>query len=259
MRHAWVILLAATLLAGCATPPPPAPKPVKPPSAVPTLIGAPASQPLTPQLQTLQDEPENRQILARFSVLPDGSVHNPRAIFTLLTPAETTTVLEALQQWRFKPAMSGGKPIAREFMYPLFFGPDAAQDRTRFFCRNQALLYQPDRSCEIVRFGHWRIFRMDPVYPANLLNLRLAGSVTLSFDVDPRGRVQNPNVVSATPPGAFDAAALAAVRQWYFEPVHEQKDPTPVQHVTVTVKFTPPAAAPDAKTDAPAAGTQPQH
>ena len=257
MRKAWVFLLGVTLLAACATPAPP--KPAKPPAATPpVLIGTPTRQPLTPQLQTLQGASEDRQILVRFSVLPDGSVQDLHAIFTLLTPAETATALDALQQWRFKPAVDGGKPVAREFMYPLFFGPDAAQDRTRFFCRNQALIYQPDSSCEIVRFGHWRIFRMDPVYPANLLDQHLAGSVTLSFDVDSHGRVQNPKVVSASPPGAFDAAALAAVRQWYFEPLHEQKDPTPEQHVTVTVKFTPPPAAPGAKTDAPAAGTQPQ-
>ena len=245
MRKAWVFLLGATLVAGCAMSPPspPPPKPAKPPAAIPVLIGTPASQPLTPQLQALQGESQDRQVLARFSVLPDGSVHKPRAIFTLLTPADTATALDALRQWRFKPAMNGSKPVAREFMYPLFFGPHAAQDRTQFFCRNQRLIYQPDSSCEIVRFGHWRIFRMDPVYPANLLDQHLAGSVTLSFDVDSRGRVQNPKVVSATPPGAFDAAALAAVRQWYFEPLHEQKDPTPKQHVTVTVKFTPPPAA----------------
>lgn len=255
MRKAWACLVVVILVAGCATPPPPKPAQALP--APPVLIGTPTRQPLTPQLQTLQGESEDQQVLVRFDVQPDGSVRDPRAMFTLLSPADTATVLDALSHWSFKPAMHGTQPVAREFMYPLFFGPDAAQDRTRFLCRNQKLMYKPDSSCEIVSFGHWRIFRMDPVYPEKLLDQHLAGSVTLSFDVDPHGRVQNPKVVSASPPGAFDAAALAAVRQWYFEPAQEQKDPTPEQHVTVTVKFTPPPAGPGAKTEAPAAGTRP--
>lgn len=234
-------MLGALGLAGCAAPP--TPKPVQAAPAPPVLIGTPTSQPLTSQLQALQGGAEDRQLLARFSVFPDGSVHQPRAVFTLLSPADTAAVLAALRQWRFKPAMHGTQAVTREFMYPLFFGPDAAQDRTRFYCRNQPLIYASGNRCEIVSFGRWRIFRMNPQYPAKLLDQRLAGSVTLSFDVDPHGRVQNPKVVSSTPPGAFDAAALAAVQQWYFEPLHEQQDPTPEQHVTVTVTFNPPAAA----------------
>jgi TonB family protein len=211
-------------------------------------------------MQALQGGAADQQVLVRFTVSPDGRVRNRHAVFTLLSPADTAAVLAALRQWRFKPAMDGSEAMARDFMYPLFFGPDAAQDRTLFFCRNENLIYKPDSACEIVTFGHWRIFRMDPVYPASLLDQHLAGSVTLSFDVNPHGQVQQPKVISATPPGAFDAAALAAVRQWYFEPLQEQKDPPPEQHVTVTVKFTPPpAVVPAASTEAPAAATQPTH
>lgn len=251
MFKASVCLLGVLAIAGCATPPPPKPAAPPPaPPASPVLIGTPVSEPLTPQMQALQGDPENQQVLLRFNVFPDGSVHHAHAIFTLLSPADTAAVLQALDQWRFKPAMHGTEAVAGEFMYPLFFGPDAAQARTRFFCRNQPLVYKPDSSCEIVDFGHWRIFRMDPVYPAGFLDKHLAGSVTLSFDVDARGRVQDPKVVSATPPGIFDATALAAVRQWYFEPLQEQKDPTE-QHVTVTVKFTPPGNGSGTDTHSP--------
>lgn len=251
MSKVWVCLLGVLAVAGCATPSPPKP-PTLPPASPPppVLIGTPTSEPLTPQMQALQSDPADQQVLARFSVSPDGSVQHAHAIFTLLSPADTAAVLAALGQWRFKPAMHGTEAVAGEFMYPLFFGPDAAQARTRFFCRNQPLLYKPDSSCEIVDFGHWRIFRMDPVYPAKLLDQHLAGSVTLSFDVDVRGRVQDPKVVSAAPPGVFDATALAAVRQWYFEPLQEQKDPAE-QHVTVTVKFTPPGNGAGANTHSP--------
>lgn len=87
----------------------------------------------------------------------------------------------------------------------------------------------------------WRIYRMNPVYPLALLSNHLAGSVTLTFNVGPRGQVMDPRVVKAAPPGLFNASALAAVKQWYFEPLDGKSANDPPQHVTVTVKFTPPA------------------
>lgn len=43
------------------------------------------------------------------------------------------------------------------------------------------------------------------------------GTVEVMFMVDPRGRVQNPIAKTSTDP-AYEPAALAAVRQWRFEP-----------------------------------------
>lgn len=180
------------------------------------------------------------QLLVRFTVKADGSVQNPRVEFSKLPPADTATALAALQQWRFKPGLDGNQPVDRDFIYPLFFGPDAGQDHTLFFCRHETDLYAPDSTCQIVTAGQWRIYRMNPVYPPELLSKRLAGAVTLSFDIGPHGQAVSPKVVTATPPGLFDATALAAVKQWYFEPL-VGKSGAPVQHVTVTVRFTPPA------------------
>ena len=50
----------------------------------------------------------------------------------------------------------------------------------------------------------------------------------------------NPKVTSATPAGLFEAAALAAVKRWYFEPLDANSADGPAQQVSVTVKFTPP-------------------
>lgn len=240
------ILLMGFVLAGCVTPPlPPSPPPVAPapPGQAPRMqIGTPRQVVMTPELQTLMAEKTDQQMLIEFLVKPDGQVQNPKALFTRLSPADTQTALQAFQQWQFKPALDAKRPVERLFIYPLFFGPDARQDRTRFFCRNQAEVYDPDSKCEIVTFGRWRIYRMDPVYPANLLSQQIAGAVTLSFDIGTHGQALDPKVVSATPPELFDAAALAAVKQWYFEPLQDPpKDAVP-EHVTVTVKFTPPPA-----------------
>ncbi|MGA9853649.1 MAG: energy transducer TonB [Gammaproteobacteria bacterium] len=185
----------------------------------------------------------DQQMLLRFTVKADGSVQNPKAVFSNLSPADTADVVTAFQDWRFKPALDGSQPVDRDFIYPLFFGPNANQDRTRFMCRNEKQVYAPDSHCEIVTVGQWRIYRMNPVYPPELLNKRQAGSVTLSFNIGAHGQTVNPKVQASTPPGLFDSAALAAVKQWYVESLAGENGVGPTQHVTVTVKFTPPSAS----------------
>jgi protein TonB len=48
--------------------------------------------------------------------------------------------------------------------------------------------------------------------------------VYIVFIVDQRGRVENPMVQSSTD-SSFDAPALAAVRQWRFEPGKRNGEP----------------------------------
>lgn len=47
---------------------------------------------------------------------------------------------------------------------------------------------------------------------------RAEGYVVVSYSVSASGAVSNVSVVSASPPGIFNAATLAAVRQWRFKP-----------------------------------------
>lgn len=242
MNRILGVSLFALLLAGCMTAPP-APKKAAS-EAPPVLIGTPTAPVMTPALEALEKATtQDAQLLVRFTVQPDGSVTDPEARFSKLSPQDTATVLAAIQQWHFKPAREGGRAVARPFIYPVFFGPDAARHRTVFMCRNQKSVYEPARRCRIVLSGDWRIYRVDPVYPPELLSRRLAGSVTLGFDIGPDGRAVDPKVVAANPAGLFDAAAVAAVKAWYFERVDGK---TPVQaeshpHVTVSVQFVPPA------------------
>lgn len=241
MKPILGVFLSAVFLAGCAMTPT-VPKPAWKPA--PVLIGTPTEVVTTPALQALQQAHEDGQLLVHFTVQPDGSVSAPSASFSRLSPQDTATVLTAIQQWHFKPARERGKPVARDFIYPLFFGPDAANQRTVFMCRNQTSIYASDRHCDIVTSGNWRIYRLDPVYPPELLSRHLAGSVALGFDIGPDGRAVNPKVITASPPGLFDAAAIAAVKGWYFERV-DGKAPAREgnrQHVTVSVQFTPPPA-----------------
>lgn len=61
------------------------------------------------------------------------------------------------------------------------------------------------------------IHQVQPDYPTIQGNDRASGTVVLEFTVDERGRVRDPRVVRSSH-AAFESSALAAVRDWRFEP-----------------------------------------
>ena len=67
------------------------------------------------------------------------------------------------------------------------------------------------------------IYQVSPQMSPQLRKIA-PGTVYIVFVVDQRGRVENPIVQTASDP-AFEAAALAAVRQWKFEPGKRNGEP----------------------------------
>lgn len=61
------------------------------------------------------------------------------------------------------------------------------------------------------------VYQPSPKYPAALVKKGIAGVVKVELIVDANGRVTNPRVVSSPHPDLKDAA-LAAVKQWRYEP-----------------------------------------
>ena len=57
-----------------------------------------------------------------------------------------------------------------------------------------------------------------PSYPASAFENNQSGEVVLRVDVDAQGKVSDVRVLSATNPGVFDAASIAAARQWTYHP-----------------------------------------
>lgn len=57
-----------------------------------------------------------------------------------------------------------------------------------------------------------------PDYPSRARKQGTTGEVRLSLLVGIDGRVRDVRVLSAEPPGVFDQAAIAAVRQWTYSP-----------------------------------------
>ncbi|MBN1938309.1 MAG: TonB family protein, partial [Candidatus Aminicenantes bacterium] len=78
---------------------------------------------------------------------------------------------------------------------------------------------------------------VDPIYPEDALREGIEGDVTLNLTVGFKGRVERAVVVKSIP--KLDAAAVAAARQWEFEP--GLMEGIPIQAtLQVTINFTPP-------------------
>ncbi len=67
--------------------------------------------------------------------------------------------------------------------------------------------YEPPRLVRIVA----------PVNPPGAAEAGKSGQVSVGVIIDPAGRIQDARVISSTDP-VFEAAALAAVKQWRFTP-----------------------------------------
>jgi protein TonB len=63
-----------------------------------------------------------------------------------------------------------------------------------------------------------------PKYPKGAQELQIEGWVELEFNVDGSGNVVAPHVVSASPPGIFDAAALRALAKWKYQALGTETD-----------------------------------
>ncbi len=79
-----------------------------------------------------------------------------------------------------------------------------------------------------------KIRNVDPVYPEVAKRARVQGIVIMEATIGPEGRVTDVRVLRSIP--MLDDAALAAVRQWVYEPTLLNGVPVPVL-MTVTANF----------------------
>ncbi len=210
-------------------------------TAVPTLIATPVSESGPASIEARLAPKQDIKMTLRFTVEPDGSVRGASVVSSELPPDTSAAVLSAFSALRFLPYLKGGDPANHEFSYPLFFGPDAVSDRTRFFCQHASDVYRAQQRCDIVSQGPWRVYRITPAYPDSMRATPVAGAVTMSFDLDQSGVPSNVKVLKSIPPGSFDTAAMVALQQWYFEPVDGSAPAPGLQHASVTLNFKPPS------------------
>ena len=62
------------------------------------------------------------------------------------------------------------------------------------------------------------LVRIPPRYPHSASRRGIEGVVKVAFTITKDGRVANPRVLTANPPGVFDKAAIKAIKKWKFNP-----------------------------------------
>jgi TonB family protein len=67
-------------------------------------------------------------------------------------------------------------------------------------------------------FGVQPLSRVDPRYPQIPLAAGIEGWVLVDFEISGDGTIADPVVFDSHPPFVFDAATLAAIRHWVYEP-----------------------------------------
>jgi TonB family protein len=80
--------------------------------------------------------------------------------------------------------------------------------------------------------------RVPPEYPQFALESNLSGWVEMEFTVARDGSVRDVKVVESEPRRTFDAAAMAAMRRYHYEPVIQNGEPVE-QRARLRMRFTP--------------------
>jgi protein TonB len=191
-------------------PPPPAPAPPKPPDAKPA--------PAKPQQPTLQVQQPVQQ--------PNAAPTEAPAAITPETGLETASAapkIEAGFEGGIAGGVVGGAVGGIETGAPAPPPPPAPKPVPQGPIRVGGQIKAPQL-----------VHRVNPTYPPIAQNAQVQGNVVLEAVVDKTGRVQTVKVVKSEP--LLEAAAIAAVKQWRYEPLNLNGEPTPFI-LTVTVSF----------------------
>jgi TonB family protein len=178
--------------------------------------------------------------------------------------------VEAVRQYKFKPATLDGKPVTVDLyvdisfniagasspVHAANFSYAAASSPIRTVSFNIAGASSPIRTVNFLipavaeptqiqpgstaRIGAGvmageRTSYVEPVYPEAAKKAKMNGTVVLEAVIGKDGKIKSLKVISATDP-MFNNASLDAVRQWTYRPYLLNGDPTEVD-TTITVNF----------------------
>ena len=79
------------------------------------------------------------------------------------------------------------------------------------------------------------IVRIEPRYPSNIQGV--SGYVKAEFVITKSGKMSDITVIESVPEGAFDKAAIAALKKWVYQPGQLDGKPVKTKH-QVTIDFT---------------------
>jgi TonB family protein len=166
------------------------------------------------------------EVVVDFLVDIEGRVRNAYAARSL-NPAFDDPAVDAVRQWKFQPALAGGRPVPMRMQVPIVFTLEGVSEGGAgplSEVRKRDLSKVPEA------------FRYDTppkprgtvlaVYPYELLRARQKGKASVVYVVDERGRVVRADVREATAP-EFGRALQAAVECFVFEPAIKAGKPGP--------------------------------
>ena len=144
------------------------------------------------------------------------------------------SALDAVKQWRFTPARIAGEPVGSTITLTVEFQvngvlayvkpPGAPRTEDAFGDR---VVHRPFSIASLDRVPV-ALSRPGPIYPREWIGEGRTGTVNVEFFIDESGQVRFPRVVSG-PDEFLGAAAVAAVKEWRFEPALHQGRPVLVR------------------------------
>ena len=183
-------------------------------------------------------------VFLKFKVNEDGSVSDVRALkgrSVFVKPA-----IDAISQYRFKPAEHEGKPVAVWVTHRIILKPP----KPKAVATADSGDADSDKVLEIrsVDAKPVVIHSVQPVYPNITKKAGLAGSVVLKFKVNVDGSVSDVDAFVLKGGEIFRKPAIEAVRQFLYKPAEHEGKPVAVwmtQHFT----FAPPEHQDDTAPD----------
>jgi TonB family protein len=155
-----------------------------------------------------------------------GQVINIQAISSP-DPLLTEAAVAAVKQWVYEPYIVKGEAKAVAFTVTVTF---TLQDEPEAKNTNNALArLQGAHKPRIIK-------KVNPVYPEEALKKKIAGTVIIEATSDEKGMVIDTRIIKS-PDQLLTDAAVAAVKQWVYEPYIINGKAKPVIF-TVTVTFT---------------------
>ncbi len=155
-----------------------------------------------------------------FIVDSDGNVRNAFALRTT-HPDFGAAAVAAVEKWKFKPGLKGGRAVATHMQVPIIFQMDtpALSPEGLTLALSEATMPEALDAIDISKLDvrPVAVFQARPQYPAELRRKGIRGEAVVDFIVTVDGDVRNASVLRATHPEIGDAA-LAAVAQWKFKP-----------------------------------------
>ena len=157
-------------------------------------------------------------------VSTEGRVTRVKVVKSL--PLLDHAAIEAIQQWRYKPATKDGRPVETSLSIAVSFPPAggvaAPSQREEI-----GEIYDVTGDVTPPKL----VTRVTPEYPKEAHRAKVGGRVILNAIIGVDGNIESVAVKRSAP--MFDEPAVAAVKQWKYEPATKGGRPVRVRFLIV--------------------------